>query len=230
METIKNLIEALSYCNKYIKVNKTKDYNHIISNTKFYTLKQCVIDYLIRNAKELNITIGACIVQTNNDKEDVTLIPIICDGVLYEFHQIYKNVENVLNEKNIKVINNGTIYEKPWRDTNINNELLFEEYITFIKDYVWAHYKTALKDFFMEKPIQYIGLVKLCSSKKGGRVDITYECNGRFVTNDTMVKLIYKGKPVIRKPLKDIRRNLQTYISQRELYIKQRETNNVIES
>lgn len=32
-----------------------------------------------------------------------------------------------------------------------------------------------------------------------------------------------------RKPLKDIRRNLQTYISQRELYIKQRETNNTIE-
>ena len=229
METIKKLIEALSYCNKYIKVNKTKDYNHIISNTKFYTLKQCVIDYLIRNAKELNITICACIVQTNNDKEDVTLIPIICDGVIYEFHQIYKNVENVLNEKNIKVINNGTIYEKPWIDTNINNELLFEEYITLIKHYVWAHYKTTLKDFFIEKPIQYINLVKLCSSKHGNSVDMKYDCNGAHVTNNTKVKLIYKGKPVIYKPLKDVRRNLQTYISQRELYIKQRETNNIIE-
>ena len=216
MNNVKRLIESLSYCNKYIKVNKNKNYSNIISNTKFYTLKQCVIDYLICNAESLNITIGECVIQTHENEPDVVLIPIICDNKVYEFHQIYDNIKTTLTEKNINVIN-GIAFES-CRDIAFNDDEIFKESITFIKDYVWAHYKLTLQNYFINKPAQYIGLVKLCSSKKGGSVEILYNCNGADLRNYTRVRLMYKGEKVICKGLNKIRKNLKTYISQRKQY------------
>ena len=159
MNNVKRLIESLSYCNKYIKVNKT----NIISTTKFYTLKQCVMDQLIRNAKSLNITIGECTIQTHENESDVVLIPIICDNKVYEFHQVYDKIKTTLIESNINVVN-GNMFES-CRDINFNDDEIFKKSITFIKDYVWGHYKLTLQNYFINKPVQYINLVKLCSSK-----------------------------------------------------------------
>ena len=216
MNNVKRLIESLSYCNKYIKVNKTKNYSDIISNTKFYTLKQCVIEYLICNAESLNITIDECVIQKHGNEEDVVLIPIICDNKVYEFHQIYDNIKTTLIENNINVIN-GIAFES-CRDIAFNDVEIFKESITFIKDYVWAHYKLTLQNYFINKPVQYINLVKLCSSKKGCAVDILFDCNGSMLTNNTRVRLMYKGEKVICKGLNKIRKNLKTYISQRKQY------------
>lgn len=216
MNNVKRLIESLSYCNKYIKVNKNKNYSNIISNTKFYTLKQCVIDYLICNAESLNITIGECVIQTHENEPDVVLIPIICDNKVYEFHQIYDNIKTTLIESNINVVN-GNMFES-CRDIAFNDDEIFKESITFIKDYVWAHYKLTLQNYFINKPAQYIGLVKLCSSKKGCAVEILYNCNGADLRDYTKVILMYKGEKVICKGLNKIRKNLKTYISQRKQY------------
>jgi hypothetical protein len=174
------------------------------------------MDYLINNAESLNITIGNCVIQKHENESDVVLIPIICDNKVYEFHQIYDNIKTTLIESNINVVN-GNMFES-CRDIAFNDDEIFKESITFIKDYVWSHYKKTLRDYSIKKPCQYIGLVNLCSSKKGGRVDIQYDCNGRNLFNGTRVRLMFKGEKVIVKPLKDIRKNMQTYISQRKQF------------
>ena len=77
-----------------------------------------------------------------------------------------------------------------------------------------------MRDYSIKKPCQYIALVNLCSSKKGGKVEIQYNCNGCNLFNGTTVRLMFKGEKVIVKPLKDIRKNMQIYISQRKQYHK----------
>jgi hypothetical protein len=218
MNNIEKLLVSLSYCNKYIKVNKTKNYKDIISNTKFYTLKQCIIDYLISNAESLNLIIGDCVIQTHENEEDVILIPITFDNNTYEFHQLYNNIKTTLIENNINIVK-GNIFES-CRDVNFNDDKIFKDSIAFIKDYVWSHYKKTLQNYFINKPVQYINLVKLCSSKKPGNVDILYDCNGSLLNNNTKVKLVFKNEKVICKELYKVRKNIKTYISQREQYYK----------
>ena len=175
------------------------------------------MDYLIRNAESLKITIGDCYIQTHENYSDVVLIPLIYNGITYEFHQKYEKIISLLTDRNINIINDGAIFKRNI-DDNYNDDEVFKNSITFIKDYVWSHYKKTLRDYSIKKPCQYIALVNLCSSKKGGKVEIQYNCNGCNLFNGTRVRLMFKGEKVIVKPLKDIRKNMQIYISQRKQF------------
>lgn len=140
MET---LLENLHYCNKYIKVNSNRK---VISNTKFYVLKQCIIDYILQNAEKLNITIGDCIIQSTKYEQSLVLIPLFYNEKKYEFHQIYENVELALLTAGASVTYETDVYERENKEVEIDIQK-FEKSINYIKEYIWTHYKKNISKF-----------------------------------------------------------------------------------
>jgi hypothetical protein len=203
MET---LLENLHYCNKYIKVNSNRK---VISNTKFYVLKQCIIDYILQNAEKLNITIGDCIIQSTKYEQSLVLIPLFYNEKKYEFHQIYENVEFALLAAGASVKYKEDVYEREDKEIEIDIQK-FEKSINYIKEYIWTHYKKILanSNLFMDKPVQYINLINLCKKD----VVIHFATNGALVNYSTSVILKYKGERVVKSNLITIRKNLRKYL------------------
>lgn len=206
---IKKLLDNLEYCNNYIKSCKTNSYKKVISNTKFYELKNCIMIYILRNAQKLGIELGCCIIQSQGDKT-LVLIPVIYNNNVYEFHQMYKDIEQVLLELNIKFEHSETEYKRPIKqiDEDIDK---FDKCITQIKHYVWNHYKQTLGDprVYVDKPMMYMKIVELCN--KHLKFDIF--TNGALMKYHITARLSYKGIKVAQKPLAKIRKNIFQYIA-----------------
>ena len=203
---MENLLENLYYCNKYIKVHKCDE---IISNTKFYVLKQCIIDYILQNAEKLNITIGECEIQSTKQEQSIVLIPLFYGGKKFEFHQIYENIEYALLAAGASVTYRTDVYERENKEIEIDIQK-FAKGIKYIKEYIWTHYKKILANtnLFMDKPVQYINLINLCKKD----VVIHFATNGALVNYSTSVILKYKGERIVKSNLITIRKNLRKYL------------------
>ena len=209
MGEIKKLLEDLKYCNDYIKCCKTKSYKKVISNTKFYDLKNCIMVYLLRYGRSLDIEFGSCVMQPQDDKT-LVLIPIIYKGEVYEFHQIYEDVEWALIESNAEVRYSSTEYERPIKsiEEDINE---FDKHITGLKHYVWNHYKRTLADpyAYIDKPMRFMKMVELCNKNIKFEIFLNGACMKYHIT----ARMTYKGQTVAQKPLARIRKNIFQYIA-----------------
>lgn len=205
---IKKLLNNLSYCNDYIKYCKTSNHKHIISNTKFYDLKHCILEFILKQSQNLDITIGECRLQTQNDKK-LILIPIIYDNDTYIFHQIYENIQSVILNDNI-ITNNGDEYERQIKSIEENLEK-FKECITLLKQFVWNHYKYTLANSYPNEPMKYIKMVELCN--KNIKFDIFI--NGGCMKYHITTRLNYKNNVVAQKPLVKIKKKMLEYIANR---------------
>lgn len=206
---IKKLLNNLEYCNNYIKSCKTRSYKKVISNTKFYELKNCVMIYLLRYGQSLGIEFGNYILQPQGDKT-LVLIPIIYNGEVYEFHQMYEDIEQVLLELNINCEHSEIEYERPIKriDEDIDK---FDKCITQIKHYVWNHYEQTLGDpqVYVDKPMMYMKMVELCNKHLKFNIFI----NGALMKYHIVAELNHKGVKVAQKPLAKIRKNIFQYIA-----------------
>lgn len=215
--TIKQLLESLQYCNDYIKIYPKRDERLVISNSKFYTLKHCVMDYILRNHEQLNIEIGICVIQ-DAEYSSLVYIPLRHNGVLYEFHQILDNIQDALIASNAPIIYTHIPYERKSKllDEDIKT---FVNNIKYIKHFVWNHYNKTLAnpELFKTKPVQYIHLVAVCNP----HVVIQFDCNGAMLTYNTRVHLKYKGEYIKKSTkLSIIRKRLNEHIAAREYIIK----------
>lgn len=208
---IKKLLDNLVYCNNYVKSCKTNSYKKIISNTKFYELKNCIMIYILRNAQELGIELGCCVIQPQGDKT-LVLIPIIYNNNVYEFHQMYKDIEQVLLELNIKFECSETEYERPIKQVDEDIDK-FDKCITQIKHYVWNHYKKTLADpcVYVDQPMKFMRMVELVNKK----LKFEIFTNGALMKYHITARMMYKGQTVVQKPLAKIRKNIFQYIALR---------------
>lgn len=213
---IQQLLESLQYCNDYIKVYPNRN-GLVISNSKFYSLKQCLMDFILRNHKQLNIEIGICVIQ-DAEYSSLVYIPLRYNGVLYEFHQLLDNIQHALIASNVPIIYTSVPYERKPKllDEDIK---VFANNIKYIKHFVWNHYGKTLAnpELFKDKPVQYIHLVSVCNP----HTIIQFDCNGAMLTYNTKVHLKYKGE-YIKKSTKlgVIRKRLNEYIATRECVLK----------
>lgn len=209
MEEIKKLLTDLKYCNDYIKCCATKDYKAIISNTKFYDLKNCIMVYLLRYGQGLGIEFGSCVMQPQGDKT-LVLIPIIYKDVVYEFHQIYEDIEWALIESNAEVRYSSTEYNRPTKTVDIDIEK-FDKCITRLKHYVWNHYKRTLADpyIYVDQPMKFMRMVELVNKK----LKFEIFTNGGLMKYHITARMTYKGQTVAQKPLVKIRKNIFQYIA-----------------
>lgn len=206
---ITKLLTNLQYCNDYIKCCKNAEYKTIISNTKFYALKNCVINYLLRNSKELDITFGQCIMQPQKE-HTLVFIPIMYDGNIYGFHQMYEDIEWSLIESGANVDYKDEEYIRPIK--HIESDIdKFERGITLIKHYIWCHYKKTLADptAYIDKPMKYMSMVELCNKHLKFEIFLNGACMKYHIT----ARLKYKGEIVAQKPLTKIRKNIFQYIA-----------------
>ena len=206
---VKKLLADLQYCNDYIKCCNTKDYKKIISNTKFYDLKNCIMVYLLRYGRSLGIEFGSCVMQPQGDKT-LVLIPIIYNGEVYEFHQIYEDIEWALIESNAEVQYSPTEYSRPTKTVDIDIEK-FDKRITRLKHYVWNHYKRTLADpyIYVDQPMKFMRMVELVNK----RLKFEIFTNGGLMKYHITARLKYKDEIVVQKPLQKIRKNIFQYIA-----------------
>ena len=202
---IKKLLADLQYCNDYIKCCNTKDYKKIISNTKFYDLKNCIMVYLLRYGRSLGIEFGSCVMQPQGDKT-LVLIPIIYKGEVYGFHQIYEDIEWALIESNAEVRYSSTEYNRPTKTVDIDIEK-FDKRITSLKHYVWNHYKRTLADpyIYVDQPMKFMRMVELVNKS----LKFTIFTNGGLMKYHITARMTYKGQTVAQKPLANIRKNIR---------------------
>lgn len=206
---IKKLLNSLQYCNDFIKCCKTTDYKKIISNTKFYALKNCVINYLLRNSEELGITFGQCVMQPQKE-HTLVFIPIIYNDTVYGFHQLYEDIEWSLIESEVDVDYKDEEYIRPIKQIESDIDK-FERGITLIKHYIWCHYKKTLADpnAYINKPMKYMSMVELCNKHLKFEIFL----NGALMKYHITARLRYKGEIVAQKPLTKIRKNIFQYIA-----------------
>lgn len=217
---IQQLLESLQYCNDYIKVYPKREERLVISNSKFYSLKQCVMDFILRNHKQLNIEIGDCVIQESSQMycSSLVYIPLTYNGVLYEFHQLLDNIQSALIASNAPITYTSVPYVRPTKQMDENIKM-FANNIKYIKTYVWEHYEKTLANpkLFKDKPVQYIHLVSVCNP----HTIIQFDCNGAMLTYKTKVHLKYKGECIKKSTrLCTIRKRLNEYIATRECIIK----------
>jgi hypothetical protein len=147
--------------------------------------------------------------QPQGDKT-LVLIPIIYNGEVYEFHQIYKDIEHILLELNIKCECGETEYERPIKqiDEDIDK---FNKCITQIKHYVWNHYKKTLADpyVYVDQPMKFMRMVELVNKK----LKFEIFTNGGLMKYHITARMKYKGQTVAQKPLAKIRKNIFQYIA-----------------
>lgn len=213
---IQQLLESLQYCNDYIKVYPKRQERLVISNSKFYSLKQCVMDFILRNHEQLNVEIGICVIQ-DAEYSSLVYIPLRYNGVLYEFHQLLDNIQHALIASNAPVMYTSIPYVRPTKQMDEDIKA-FANNVKHIKHFVWNHYNKTLAnpELFKDKPVQYIHLVSVCNP----HVVIQFDCNGAMLTYNTKVHLKYKGE-YIKKSTKlgMIRKRLNEHIAAREYII-----------
>lgn len=209
MEEIKKLLTDLKYCNDCIKYCDTNDYKTIISNTKFYDLKNCIMIYLLRYSQSLGIEVGCCTMQPQGDKT-LVLIPIIYKGEVYEFHQVYGDIESALIASNAEARYSSTEYVRPTKTVDIDIKE-FDKCITRLKHYVWNHYKRTLADpyTYVDRPMKFMSMVELVNK----RIKFEIFTNGGLMKYHITVRMTYKGQNVAQKPLAKIRKNIFQYIA-----------------
>ena len=208
---IRKLLNNLSYCNDYIKCHNNDSYKNIISNTKFYDLKNCVLEFLLRYSNELGIVVGDCELQQQNGKV-LVLIPMTFDDDMYVFHQIYDDIRTVLTKTNTFVWDKGVKYTRPVKQIEEDVDK-FEKCIADIKQYVWNHYKHTLggRGLYRAQPMKFMKMVELCN--KNLKFDIFL--NGALMKYHITARLIYKGKVIAQKPLESIKKKMLEYIAMR---------------
>lgn len=216
---IQQLLESLQYCNDYIKVYPKRKERLVISNSKFYSLKQCIMDFILRNHEQLNVEIGDCVIQESSQMycSSLVYIPLTYNGVLYEFHQLLDNIQHALIASNAPVMYTSIPYVRPTKQMDEDIKA-FANNVKHIKHFVWNHYNKTLAnpELFKDKPVQYIHLVSVCNP----HVVIQFDCNGAMLTYNTKVHLKYKGE-YIKKSTKlgMIRKRLNEHIAAREYII-----------
>ena len=208
---IKKLLNNLSYCNDYIKCHKNDSYKSVISNTKFYDLKNCAIEFILRHSGDLGIVIGDCELQQQNGKT-LVLIPVIFEDNTYIFHQIYDDIRDNLTKANAFVWNKKEKYVRPVK--HIEEDLdRFARGITDIKQYLWNHYKYTLggQGLYRAQPMKFMKMVELCN--KNLKFDIFL--NGALMKYHITARLSFKGKVIAQKPLASIKKKMLEYIAMR---------------
>jgi hypothetical protein len=165
--------------------------------------------YLLRYGQGLGIEFGSCVMQPQGDKT-LVLIPIIYEGEVYEFHQIYEDIEWALIESNAEVQYSSTEYSRPIKVVDIDIEK-FDKRITRLKHYVWNHYKKTLADpyTYVDQPMKFMRMVELVNKK----LKFEIFTNGGLMKYHITARMKYKGQIVAQKPLAKIRKNIFQYIA-----------------
>ena len=218
---MKQLLEHLSFCNKHMKYYTLPKKEQVISNTKFYNLKSCVLNSLITFHKYYNISIEKLAICEDMQGKKLVSITICYKGLEYEFHQPLENVKYSLSTY---VGLYGTPEQWPkieyMKDTNIPemNWRRFKDGIEYIKWWVWENYSHTLgnSNLFVNKPCQYLGLLSFIKPdikielNRNGVYQADY--NGSQISYNANVRL--KNGPWIIKisSLKEIRKNLKYLI------------------
>lgn len=213
---MKQLLEHLSFCNKHMKYYKKKD--GVISNTKFYNLKTCVLNSLISFPMYYGISIKKCEICEDMLGNKLVSLTICYKDKEYSFHQPLENVVrsfmkwesiygNPINWPKTEYVKETNIPEKNWGR--------FEAGIEYIKYWVWENYNLTLADhnLFVNKPCQYLNFLSYI--KPNVRIKIIR--NGVFTNNydgaqigyGSKVKLFIDQWAVKTGALREIRNNLK---------------------
>ena len=215
---MKQLLEHLSFCNKHMKYYTLPKKEQVISNTKFYNLKSCVLNSLITFHKYYNISIEKLAICEDMQGKKLVSLTIYYKGLEYEFHQPLENVKYSLSTY-------AGLYGTPgqWpkieymKDTNIPemNWERFKDGIEYIKWWVWENYSHTLgnSNLFVNKPCQYLGLLSYIKPN----VIIELHRNGAFVKDyngaqigyGSTVRLKDDNVAIKQGSLKEIRKNLK---------------------
>ena len=140
----------------------------------------------------------------------LVLVPIIYEGEVYEFHQIYEDIEWALIESNAEVQYSSTEYNRPTKTVDIDIKE-FDKCITGLKHYVWNHYKKTLADpyIYVDQPMKFMRMVELVNK----RLKFEIFTNGGLMKYHITARMKYKGQTVAQKPLAKIRKNIFQYIA-----------------
>lgn len=213
---MKRLLEHLSFCNKHIKYYKRK--NGVISNTKFYNLKTCVLNSLISFPMYYDISIKKCEICEDIQGNKLVSLTICYEDKEYSFHQPLENVVHSLMKWE-------NIYGNPinWpkteyvKETNIPKEnwRRFEEGIGYIKYWVWENYNLTLANhnLFINKPCQYLNLLTYIKPNIIIKINrdgvFTNNYNGSQIGYNANVQLFDDKWKVKCGSLKEIRKQLK---------------------
>lgn len=213
---MRQLLEHLSFCNKHMKYYKRKD--GVISNTKFYNLKSCVLNSLISFPMHYNISIEKCEICEDMTGNRLVSLTICYKDKEYKFHQ---PLENVI----YSFMSQESIYRNPatWqkneyiKDANIPevNWERFESGIEYIKYWVWENYNYTLANhnLFPNKACQYLNLLTYIKPnvviKINRNGEFTNDYSGSQIGYNANVQLFNDEKLVECGPLKEIRNKLK---------------------
>lgn len=213
---MKQLLEHLSFCNKHMKYYKRK--GGIISNTKFYNLKSCVLNSLISFPIHYNISIEKCEICEDMIGNRLVSLTICYEDKKYKFHQPLENVvHSFMNQESI--YGNPTTWQKNEyiKDTNIPevNWERFESGIEYIKYWIWENYNYTLanNNLFITKACQYLNLLTYVKPnvviKINRNGEFTNDYSGSQIGYNANVQLFNNEKLVKYGPLKEIRNKLK---------------------
>lgn len=213
---MKQLLEHLSFCNKHMKYYKRK--NGVISNTKFYNLKTCVLNSLISFPMYYDISIKKCEICEDMLGDKLVSLTICYKDKEYSFHQPLENVVrsfmkwesiygNPINWPKIEYTKETDIPEENWGR--------FNDGIEYIKYWVWENYNLTLanSNLFVNKPCQYLNLLSYIKPNIVIKINrngvFTNDYNGSQCWYGANVQL-FDGKWMVKcGSLKEIRNNLK---------------------
>jgi hypothetical protein len=206
-----------------MKYYKKKD--GVISNTKFYNLKTCVLNSLIAHPLYYDISVEKVAICEDMLGKQLVSLSIYYKGCEYKFHQPIENVYRSFVYS--QATHNGSCgllsqwpmieYEK---DTNIPEENWgrFNDGIEYIKWWVWDNYKYTLGNInlFVNKPCQYLNLLSYIKPNIVIKINrngaFTNDYNGSQIGYSANVQL-FDGKWMVKcGSLKEIRKNLKYLI------------------
>lgn len=181
---MKQLLEHLSFCNKHMKYYTLKKKDCIISNTKFYNLKSCVLNSLITYHQYYNISISKPAKCEDMYGHQLVSLTICYEGYEYEFHQPLDNVNQSFMTYEGLYGNPShwpkVEYKRNFSAPEINWER-FNAGIEYIKWWVWENYTHTLanQNLFVHKPCQYLNLLTYIKPN----IIIKINRNGVFTNN-----------------------------------------------
>lgn len=213
---MRQLLDHLSFCNKHMKYHKRK--SRVISNTKFYNLKSCVLNSLISFPMHYNISIEKCEICEDMIGNQLVSLTICYKDKEYKFHQPLENViHSFMNQES--VYGNPATWQKNEyiKETNIPEENWgrFNDGIEYIKWWVWDNYKYTLGNInlFVNKPCQYLNLLSYIKPNVVIKINrngiFTNDYNGSQIDYNANVQLFDNNWMVKCGPLKEIRNNLK---------------------
>lgn len=215
---MKQLLEHLSFCNKHMKYYTLPKKEQVISNTKFYNLKSCVLNSLITFHAYYNISIEKFAICEDMQGKSLVSMTIRYKGLEYEFHQPLENVKYSLSTYVGLYGTPGQWPKIEYMKSEDKPEMNWERFkdgIEYIKWWVWDNYKYTLGNInlFVNKPCQYLSLLSYIKPN----VIIELYRNGVFVKDyngaqigyGSTVRLKDSNIAIKQGSLKEIRKNLK---------------------